>query len=330
MPRHTVIPSRVLIVISTVVVALVLLLASSVQASSDPADSGLDGPRLVTAEYKVRSGDTLYSIAWRYELDPFELAAWNNLSSPYIIRPGDRLHTKASDSKATPGTAPRSGTSRKPGSGSGATRPKASPTVSAPVNRAGSVTVQKGDTLYGLARRHGVSTHTLARANNLKKPYVIYPGQQLRLQSKVAVSSQKKPPSIGKTSTATQKNVKLVWQWPIKGMLIGKFNSKQNDAKGIDIAGTEGKPVKAAATGKVVYSGNGLISYGNLVIIKHNRSYLSAYAHNRKLLVKEGQQVKAGQTIAELGQTGTDSPRLHFEIRRNGKPVDPLKHLPSS
>ncbi|MGD2161376.1 MAG: peptidoglycan DD-metalloendopeptidase family protein, partial [Gammaproteobacteria bacterium] len=96
------------------------------------------------------------------------------------------------------------------------------------------------------------------------------------------------------------------------------------------IAGNEGKTIKAAAAGKVVYSGNGLISYGNLVIIKHNRSYLSAYAHNRKLLVKEGDTIKAGQKIAELGRTGTDSPRLHFEIRKNGKPVNPLKYLPSS
>ena len=111
---------------------------------------------------------------------------------------------------------------------------------------------------------------------------------------------------------------------------MNRFNSKKNDAKGIDIAGNIGTDVKAAASGKVVYSGNGLISYGNLLIIKHSQSYLSAYAHNRKLLVKEGTVVKAGQKIDELGKSGTEKPKLHFEITKNGKPVDPLRYLPSS
>lgn len=267
-------------------------------------------------DYTVRSGDTLYSIAWRYELDPFELAEWNGLSSPYIIRPGDRLHTKASDSRKT-----------------------VKKTDRAPHHRArsqtGVVKVEKGDTLYSIAKQNDLSAEQLASINHLKKPYVIHPGQSLQLQARAKTPPSK--PTASKTtrsqpkiSASTDKNVKLSWQWPIKGKLIGKFNSRKIDAKGIDIAGTEGGPVKAAASGKVVYSGNGLISYGNLIIVKHSRSYLSAYAHNRKLLVKEGQMVTVGQKIAELGKTGADSPRLHFEIRRNGKPVDPLKYLPGS
>jgi lipoprotein NlpD len=116
----------------------------------------------------------------------------------------------------------------------------------------------------------------------------------------------------------------------VTGAVVNRFNNSRSDSKGIEIAGREGSPVRAAAPGKVVYSGNGLISYGNLVIIKHNRNFLSAYAYNRKLLVSEGDTVKAGQKIAELGRSGTDSPRLHFEIRKNGKPVNPLSYLPSS
>ena len=118
------------------------------------------------------------------------------------------------------------------------------------------------------------------------------------------------------------------WAWPSSGVLIGKFSSNGSLNKGIDIAGDLGQPVLAASDGSVVYAGSGLRGYGELVIIKHSDTYVSAYGHNRRLLVREGQQVKAGQTIAEMGSTGTDRVKLHFEIRRQGKPVDPLEFLP--
>lgn len=118
------------------------------------------------------------------------------------------------------------------------------------------------------------------------------------------------------------------WTWPSAGVLIGKFSSNGSLNKGIDIAGDLGQPVLAASDGSVVYAGSGLRGYGELVIIKHSDTYVSAYGHNRRLLVREGQQVKAGQTIAEMGSTGTDRVKLHFEIRRQGKPVDPLQFLP--
>jgi lipoprotein NlpD len=118
------------------------------------------------------------------------------------------------------------------------------------------------------------------------------------------------------------------WAWPTSGVLIGKFSSNGSLNKGIDIAGDLGQPVLAASDGSVVYAGSGLRGYGELVIIKHSDTYVSAYGHNRRLLVREGQQVKAGQTIAEMGSTGTDRVKLHFEIRRQGKPVDPLEFLP--
>jgi lipoprotein NlpD len=118
------------------------------------------------------------------------------------------------------------------------------------------------------------------------------------------------------------------WGWPSSGVLIGKFSSNGSLNKGIDIAGDLGQPVLAASDGTVVYAGSGLRGYGELVIIKHSDTYVSAYGHNRRLLVREGQQVKVGQTIAEMGSTGTDRVKLHFEIRRQGKPVDPLQFLP--
>lgn len=264
-------------------------------------------------EYPVSSGDTIYSIAWRYEIDPFELARWNNLSSPYTIYPGQRLRMKPGASSATKTASKSSGTARR------ASRPD-------------SVTVKKGDTLSGIAREYDVSASKLASINGLKSPYLIKPGQTLKLQAPESGNTRARTSSRKKTAAASQPvdNRAVTWQWPVQGELITTFKSNKSGRKGIDIAGREGKDIRAAAPGKVVYSGNGLISYGNLVIIKHNRTYLSAYAHNRKLLVKEGDSIKAGQVIAELGQTGTDSPRLHFEIRKNGKPVNPLNYLPSS
>lgn len=131
-----------------------------------------------------------------------------------------------------------------------------------------------------------------------------------------------------KTANPTLNRDLVQWQWPAKGKIISAFSSQQHGNKGIDIAGREGEKVVAAASGQVVYAGNALRGYGNLIIIKHNDDYLSAYAHNRKLLVKEKQMVTAGQQIAELGSTDATDARLHFEIRFRGSSVDPLKYLP--
>jgi len=262
-------------------------------------------------DYPVSSGDTIYSIAWKYELDPFELARWNNISSPYRIYPGQRLKMKQGDSVAVPQASTQQSTR------SATSRPD-------------SITVRKGDTLYALAKQHDISAKQLASINRLKSPYTIKPGQTLKLTATKTYRAPATSSSKSTTASLPADNKKVSWQWPVQGKLITTFKSNKTGRKGIDIAGSEGKSIKAAAPGKVVYSGNGLISYGNLVIIKHNRTYLSAYAHNRKLLVKEGDTIKAGQKIAELGKTGADSPRLHFEIRKNGKPVNPLKYLPSS
>ena len=185
--------------------------------------------------------------------------------------------------------------------------------------------VERGDTLYSISWRYGLDAKKIASWNGISRPYTIYPGQRLRLGPGATTSKS----YTKKTKTKERKVVAAKppgdWRWPVKGKVISKFNRQNN---GIDIRAKEGTKIKAASAGKVVYSGSGLRGYGNLLIIKHNATYFSAYAHNRRLLVKEGAQVKTGENIAEVGSTGTDQPKLHFEIRKDGNPVDPLKYLP--
>lgn len=165
------------------------------------------------------------------------------------------------------------------------------------------------------------------------------PVQQVQSPSK-SVAKQTQPvksapkPASKPTSSPVRKPVKTTasgpirWQWPAQGKVSAYFRTKGNVNKGINIAASKGAPVVAAARGKVVYAGNGLLGYGNLIIIDHNQQFLSAYAHNSRVLVKENDMVKAGERIAEMGSTGTDRVMLHFEIRRDGKPMNPLKYLP--
>lgn len=207
-----------------------------------------------------------------------------------------------------------------------------------------SYAVKSGDTLYSISWRYGMDYKTVASINNIRAPYTIYVGQKLRFKGSSKVASKPttrtKTYTIKKATTTTKKtatkksntvysaNRTLKWQWPVYGKIISTYSESAAGRKGIDIAGKSGQSIKAAAAGKVVYSGNGLARYGNLIIIKHNDAYLSAYAHNKALLVKEGNNVKVGQKIATLGRTGTQRDQLHFEIRRNGKPVDPMRFLP--
>ena len=226
-----------------------------------------------------------------------------------------------------------------------------------PVTR-GHYRVKRGDTLYSIAFRYGWDWQALAARNNIAAPYTIREGQLIRFGGTgpaVPMAASTPPPATlrngarGKTDSprsdsapaasaaqaaADDKAVQAArasgdWAWPANGQVIGLFSSNGSLNKGIDIAGDLGQPVAAASGGSVVYAGSGLRGYGELVIIKHNDTYVSAYGHNRKLLVREGQQVKAGQQIAEMGATGTDRVKLHFEIRRQGKPVDPMQYLPS-
>ena len=220
-----------------------------------------------------------------------------------------------------------------------------------PAVTTGQYAVRRGDTLFSIAFRYGWDWKALAARNNIAAPFTIVPGQVIRFDGRsgsqpagatsttvVSSSSGSKTTVIKRPGTVASTPAPAPalpagpapkgWGWPSNGILIGKFSSNGSLNKGIDIAGDLGQPVLAASDGSVVYAGSGLRGYGELIIIKHSDTYVSAYGHNRRLLVREGQQVKVGQTIAEMGSTGTDRVKLHFEIRRQGKPVDPLQFLP--
>lgn len=202
------------------------------------------------------------------------------------------------------------------------------------------VRVQRGDTLFGVAFRNGIDFRDLAAWNNIPSPYTIYPGQSLKLYppgrstaasvaKPATVPAAPRPPAVVKPAPAPRPaSSGFNWRWPAEGVVIGRFTTGDATKQGVDIAGANGQAVRASADGVVVYSGGGLVGYGELIIIKHSESWLSAYGHNRKRLVNEGQNVKAGQQIAEMGRSGASRDMLHFEIRYNGKPVDPLQYLP--
>lgn len=209
----------------------------------------------------------------------------------------------------------------------------------------GSYIVRRGDTLYAIAWRYGRDHRELAKSNGIAWPYTIYTGQRINLSKQEPVkkwvpntsstsSKQSQPQSTTQQKVVVQpkpapqpvmQKGPIVWHWPVKGKIVSNFNGTTN--KGIDIQGRAGQAVHAAADGVVVYAGSGLIGYGNLVIVKHSQTFLSAYAHNKKILVAETNEVKAGQKIAEIGSSGASENKLHFEIRKNGKPVNPMWYL---
>ena len=219
--------------------------------------------------------------------------------------------------------------------------------------------VRDGETLYSIAWRYGWDFRKLARANDIEPPYTIYPGQKIHLDasatrtdstaSSSSASAARETSASGAEPESSSKPDKSAsesgdteadtgrkelpsgtpdWQWPAEGELVGRFDDDGMSGRGIILAGREGAPVRAAGAGRVVYRGNGLTGYGNLLIIKHNSQWLSAYAHNRRMLVQEGAAVDAGQRIATMGASGTYRTQLHFEIRRDGEPVDPEPLLP--
>jgi lipoprotein NlpD len=218
------------------------------------------------------------------------------------------------------------------------------PSLPGPENagKPGYYSVRPGDTLTKISLDHGQAWRDIARWNGLDNPNLIEVDQVLRVTPPVQEASAArstppaKPPVSSPGSTppnnvASTPNVSadenLVFAWPHPGQVLANFDEAKN--KGLDFGGRAGDPVLAAADGKVVYAGSGLRGYGNLVILKHNNTYLSAYAHNQTLLVKEDQAVQKGQRIAEMGSSDADRVKLHFEIRKQGKPVDPAKLLPA-
>ncbi|MAF84383.1 MAG: peptidoglycan DD-metalloendopeptidase family protein [Gammaproteobacteria bacterium] len=199
--------------------------------------------------------------------------------------------------------------------------------------------VQSGETVYSIAFRYGIDQRDLIGWNKLSASGLIFEGQRLRLtapDSYTAASSASRATGRHKSASSTQRAptpgksaaVPVTWKWPVNGAVIAMFGATAKTQSGVHIAGKRGQPVHAAASGEVVYAGSGLPGYGQLLIIKHTSNYLSAYGHNQKLVVGEGDRVKGGQLIAKMGEGPSKRPLLHFEIRRSGKPVNPLRYLP--
>ncbi|MFY8121293.1 MAG: peptidoglycan DD-metalloendopeptidase family protein [Burkholderiaceae bacterium] len=255
----------------------------------------------------MQRGDTLYSIALAFGQDHRDLARWNGIEDPSRLAVGQllRVEPPAAAAAVVP-VAPVAAAQPTPlppataGAAAGASGAAAAPSVQAP---AGTPTAPGSATLPA-------ATPPL-------------PAAAAGGATSVAPAAAASAPSAATANGAAQLGP---WLWPAEGKLIEGFHETRN--KGIDIAGKEGDPVVAAADGQVVYSGSGLRGYGNLVILKHGEDFISAYAHNRSILVKQGQSVRRGQRIAELGRTDADVPKLHFEIRQQGKPIDPLGLLP--
>lgn len=271
--------------------------------------------------YIVKKGDTFYSIALNHGIDQKELAEWNNITNPANIRPGQRINLSVPSKEAEPAlfAVPQH-----------AAVPIVDPTLdlSAETGQAVDVTheyaVQQKVKTYPKAIKLPYSEQNVARLQYSVNPAF---NQQHTEYSSAAVGST----HIEDASTFVEQNTETLnapgmgWIWPATGKLLSSFSS---NSKGLKIGGQVGQSILATAAGEVVYSGHGLRGYGNLIIIKHDDALLSAYAHNSKLLVKEGETVVQGQKIAEMGNTDTDVPQLHFEVRKHGKPVDPLKLLP--
>ena len=250
-------------------------------------------------DYRVKRGDTLYSIAFSYGLDYRKVAAANDITVPYTIYPGQYIQLAEA-----------------------AVVPLAEPV---PVV----VTNEEKPPARGVSEPGAVSP---VPAVNV--PAAVIPKAPVALVKKPAAASPSVTPAVAKPSAppkkAPQGRVTLgevkSWRWPASGPVTRGYSGSVH--KGIDIGGSRGDPVVAVAPGKVVYAGTGIVGFGELLIVKHNEQYLSAYGHNDRLLAAEGDMVSAGQTIAEKGSSGTDSVKLHFEIRREGKPIDPQRVLP--
>ena len=260
------------------------------QSSPDYGSDLQPGPA-----YWVKRGDTLYSIAFRLGMDYRELARINGITAPYTIHINQKLQTKAPPSKVARKPAAKPPVEKKP-------KPKPAPKTT-------------------------ITPTPKPSAKPTPKPV---PKSSVKVEKPPAAEKKASPkPKVSEPISTAGAGLGPVskWRWPTGGKVVRTYSS--NVHKGVDITGKRGEAVRAVAGGVVVYAGTGVKGYGALLIIKHNEQYLSAYGHNDAILVREGQKISAGQHIANMGSTGTDTVKLHFEIRKNGKPIDPLKFLPS-
>lgn len=278
--------------------------SQSARSTSDSATEVVKTPAVAEriarkGFYIVKQGDTLFRIALDHGQAYRDLAAWNSLDDPNRIEIGQELRVTPADGDEGQSVA-----------------------VAKPVGVGKAVEQRPLD-----GNSEAVKTHPRAG----REPYSEEALARLGRPADGGLPRMELPheikPEVSKgASSLVRGDDEVQWAWPATGKIAGQFT--EGASKGLDILGKKGDPVHAASDGKVVYSGSGLRGYGQLLIVKHNNTFLTAYAHNSKILVKEGQSVARGQKIAEMGDTEADQVKLHFEVRRQGKPVDPLKHLP--
>lgn len=243
-------------------------------------------------QHKVVRGETLFSIAWRYGLDYRQLAVANKIGNDFVIYPGQTLNLSIKEKD---------------------------------LSEINSSSIQATKAAPAATTKSASSSAAKSSSNVSRNVPKKTPANKPR-----SPRPEKKSPTLISIAASDSGSQKLVWRWPATGKVITNFSSAKADNKGIDLSGKKGDSVLAAASGTIVYAGSGLRGYGKLIIIKHNDIYLSAYAHNSRIRVKEGQKVEVGQHIADIGSSGTRAniTKLHFEIRKNGQSVNPLTYLP--
>jgi lipoprotein NlpD len=306
----------------------------STTVESSPADVTARKAASTGATYRVVRGDTLYAIAFRNGVDFRELAAWNGIEPPYRIYAGQdlRLGPPAGEQSSPRAAAVAPAAPARAPEIAAAATPSASPTQNGkPAATGGGMFEDVPATPSEPPRAEATSASAPASHSESADVLAAPPAAAAPPPAKATVTEtpvKPAPPPKATEEAAVNNAGGLVWRWPGKGPLIGSFVAGDQTRQGIDIGGTAGDPVLAAADGEVVYSGNGLLGYGELIIVKHNANFLSAYGHNRKRLVKEGDRIKAGEQIAEMGSSASARDEVHFEIRKNGKPVNPIDYLP--
>ncbi|MDN7133062.1 peptidoglycan DD-metalloendopeptidase family protein [Halomonas sp. MC140] len=317
---------------------------------SDASDAVESSP-----QYTVKAGDTLYGIAWQHNLDYRQLAAMNNIAAPYQIRPGQTIALREGAAQST--SVASNQPAATPSSGGGAVATGLSPQTASVARDDQELdwllpdesAIQRNQRLT--AERNAAeqvaegSTGTSPTVASTPEPEVVAavaesepppapaeqptPQPEAKPDPKPAAAPATQTASVDRSSRTYTPAENIAWQWPTNGNVVGEFGQGNSITAGIDIRGEKGQPVKAAGPGIVVYAGSGVRGYGNLILLKHNDQFLSAYAHNDSLRVKENDVVEAGEVIASMGDSDAENVRLHFEVRRDGQPQNPMDFLPS-
>ena len=352
---------RKVLLVSAVALAMTGCAAQQDHSAPQVRDLSASRERAPASQYTVESGDTLYGIAWRHEMDYRDLARLNQISPPYRIEPGQRLRLDENGA-ARPSEAPREQRSAEVATATGlggaveagdtdwllpddgaierSRRLTAEPLESGEASPSQAAVESAGQVVGAQApaerepepERQPVPEPApepeVAEAPEPERETEPEPepvAAEPDAGTEVAGAPEQQPERDGRSYTPVEE---VDWRWPADGALIGRFGEGGSITAGIDIDGQKGQPVRAAGPGIVVYAGSGVRGYGNLILLKHNDQYLSAYAHNDSLRVRENDVVEAGEVIATMGDSDAESVRLHFEVRKDGQPQDPLNYLP--